>query len=186
MELPIHNYGDPVLRQKAEPIEDVNDEVRALAEDMIQTMHAARGVGLAAQQIGRTIAICIVEVPEELDVDDDGERLNPQVAMPLILVNPKITFYSRETESGEEGCLSFPEIVGPIPRSLEVDVSCLDEHGAARELHLKGFAARVVQHEVDHLNGVLFIDRMSAVKRITLKGRLKRMRKETEQRLGLA
>ena len=184
MELPIHNYGDPVLRQKAEPVEVVDDGFRALARDMIDTMHLARGVGLAAQQIGKAIAICIVEVPEDYDVDEDGVRLNADVSMPLILINPKITSYSRETESGEEGCLSFPEIVGPISRSLEIDVACLDERGEAHQLQLKGFVARVVQHEVDHLNGVLFIDRMSPVKRITLKGRLRRMRNETEKTLA--
>ncbi len=104
--------------------------------------------------------------------------------MPLILLNPEITNYSRQTESGEEGCLSFPGMSGPVPRARTIDLRFMDLDGHVRELVLSGFLARVVQHEVDHLNGVLFIDRMSAVKKIALSGRLKKLRKQTQQNLA--
>lgn len=186
MRYPIRHYGDPVLRAQAEPVVEVTDEVRTLADDMLETMHAERGVGLAAQQIGKALAICVVWIPSEYDVDEEGARLNPDVEMPLILINPVITARSEEVEKGEEGCLSFPEIVAPILRSKSISVKFMDRHGVAQRLDLQAFLARAVQHEVDHLNGVLFVDHMSQVKRMALAGRLKRLRKETQQKLDLA
>ena len=183
MLLPLRYYGDPVLRENGAPIEAVTDEIRALADDMIQTMRAEQGVGLAAQQIGRTGRICVVEVPPEYDVDEEGHRLHPDLAMPLVLVNPRITNRSEDRDTAEEGCLSFPKIVAPITRSCSIELGYVDREGAAREVQLAGFVARVVQHEVDHLNGVLFVDHMTPVKRVALAGRLKRMRKETLARL---
>ena len=183
MKYVITQYGNPVLREKATPIKEVDDAMRVLADDMLETMRAAEGVGLAAQQIDKTIAICVVDVPKVYDVDAEGNPLNPEAEMPLVLINPEITGYSPATETGDEGCLSFPGVSGPVPRSIEIDVQFLDRQGLPRELHLQGFVARAVQHEIDHLNGILFIDRMSAVKRITLSGRLKRMRRETQASL---
>ena len=185
MKLDIHLYGDPVLRQKAEPVREVNDEVRAFAQDLIDTMRAEHGVGLAAQQVGRPLAICVIEVPVEYDTDEDGQRLHPDLAMPLVLINPEIVDASRKLDGHEEGCLSFPGIRGSIQRHMDIVLRHLDEHGRPHERKLREFVARVVQHEIDHLNGILFIDRMSAPKRFALKRKLAEMRRETEERLGL-
>jgi peptide deformylase len=186
MKYPIRIYGDPVLRTPAEPIREVDDSIRALARDMLETMRAESGVGLAAQQIGKTIALCVVHVPKEYDVDEEGRRLNPETTMPLVLINPKLAKVSEAADKAEEGCLSFPDIRGKIPRAVEITVEFLDTQGQPRRLDLQRFAARVVQHEIDHLNGVLFIDRMSRVRRVAINGQLKRMKKETEVDLGIA
>ena len=180
----IRKYGDPILRREADPIEQVDEELRQLARDMIQTMRDARGVGLAAQQIGLAVSICVVEVPADYDVDEEGASLNPAIQMPLVLINPSIIQCAERKDTREEGCLSFPGIDGPIQRPVDATVRYMDTDGEERECLLKGFVARVVQHEIDHLNGVLFIDRMSQVKRIDLSGRLKRMRKETQAALA--
>lgn len=186
MKLPIHFYGDPVLRGKAVPVPAVTDEIRAFARDLIETMHEEQGVGLAAPQVGRSLAVCVVEVPLDYDTDEEGNRLHPDVAMPLVLINPEIVDPSRKIDHHEEGCLSFPSLRGSIPRPIEITVRYLDELGKPRELHLREFLARVVQHEVDHLNGVLFIDRMSPAKRFALKKRLNTLKRETEEALGIS
>lgn len=186
VKLDIHAYGDPVLREKAAPVRAVDEEVRAFARDLIETMRAEQGVGLAAQQVGRAIAVCVIEVPVEYDTDDAGQRLNPGLAMPMVFINPEIITVSRKTDGHEEGCLSFPGIRGSIQRHVEITVRYLDEQGRPQERRLVDFVARVVQHEIDHLNGVLFIDRMSAAKRFALKKRLNTLKRETEERLGLA
>jgi peptide deformylase len=184
MQYDIRIYGDPVLREKARRIERVDDDLRKLAADMIETMRAREGVGLAAQQIGETRAICVVEVPENYDKDPNGERMNPGVAMPMILINPEIGEPSDDTDLHEEGCLSFPEIRANIVRPFSISLRYTDEQGQVRTLQPRGFLARVIQHEVDHLNGVLFIDRMSAPKRFAIKGKLRKMKEETEDRLA--
>lgn len=186
MKQELHIFGDPILREKSKPVETVDDAIRALAKDLIQTMRAERGVGLAAQQIGRTEAICVVEVPVESDLDDQRQRINPDVKMPLVLINPEIIRASKKTASADEGCLSFPGIYAPVRRPVEVTVRFLDLDGQPRELTLRQFIARAVQHEMDHLAGVLLVDRMSAVKRIALAGQLKRMRLETQSALAAA
>ncbi len=186
MSLNLHYYGDPILRTPAVRIPEVTPAIRQLAQDMIATMRASEGVGLAAQQIGKALAICTVEVPVEYDTDQDGVRLHPGIAMPLVLLNPEIIAKSRKTERQEEGCLSFPDIRGDIERSVEITLRYQDLDGQAHECQMREFLARVVQHEVDHLNGVLFIDHMSAPKRLVLSKRLKRLKLETEARLGPA
>ncbi len=183
MKLAIRMYGDPILREKGTQIEQFDDETRKVAENLIETMRGARGVGLAAQQIGETIPMCVIEYLQEQDVDECGDRLNPDITMPLVLINPEIIDASVEADSQTEGCLSFPDIEGSIKRSAEVTVRFQDVTGEQHELRFRGFLARVAQHEIDHLNGVLFIDHMTPVMRIALSGRLKRMRKETQARL---
>ncbi len=183
MSLTIRIYGDPVLREQARPVESVTPALRAFAEEMLATMHEQEGVGLAAQQVGSTQALCVVEVPASYDQDDNGQRIHPDVEMPLVLINPELSDVSEKMDFREEGCLSFPGIRGDIPRHLELTVKYLGIDGQMHARRLKGFLARVVQHEVDHLNGVLFIDRMSAPKKLVLGTRLKRMRRETEERL---
>jgi peptide deformylase len=186
VKLSLRFYGDPVLRQKSTPVAAVDDRLRKLADDMVETMHGEDGIGLAAQQVGETISLCVVDVPAKGDTDEAGTRLNPDVAMPMTLFNPEIVETSDETDVYEEGCLSFPEIRAPVTRPSEVVVRWTDRDGTKREQRLRGLVARCVQHEMDHLAGVLICDRMSAVKKVTLSGKLKRLKRETEEALGLA
>lgn len=172
----IRIYGDPVLKTPATPIREVTEEIRALASEMIEIMHRSEGVGLAAQQIGETRSICVIDVPVEYDTGDDGVRLNPHVPMPLVLLNPVISAPTKKETSREEGCLSFPDVRGNISRPYGIHVSYTGIDGKAAELDVRDFVARVIQHEVDHLNGVLFIDRMSAAKRLTLRPKLRRLK----------
>lgn len=186
MRLEMRIFGDPVLRQQAEPVTEFDARLEKLAADMLETMREERGVGLAAQQVGVTRSICVVSVPEDYDIDEEGNRLHPGLEMPLVLVNPEITWLGDEREKADEGCLSFPGINGAVPRALEIRVSFHDLNGVRHEdVEMKDFLARVVQHEVDHLLGRLFIDRMSPVRRASLSGKLKRMKAETEERLGI-
>ena len=179
-------YGDPVLRQKAEIIHRIDGAIKTLAGDMLQIMSDRKGVGLAAQQIGQTIRICVVNIPPAMDVAaPDGPRLNPGVTFPLIMLNP-VLVAKKGAQREIEGCLSVPEIWASVNRAAEVTVSFLDIQGVQRELHARGLLARAIQHELDHLQGVLFVDRVSPVKKITLAGKLKRLRKEREMALGLA
>lgn len=146
--LDIRVLGDPVLRERTAPLAQVSDATRALIADMFQTMHAADGIGLAAPQVGRKERVCVVEV-------DDA---------PYALVNPEIV--EREgLERAEEGCLSIPEIFGDVDRSERVIVRALDADGKALELEATGLLARCIQHEIDHLDGRLFIDYLSLLKR---------------------
>lgn len=184
-ELSIQTYGNPVLRQTATPVEAVTPELKKLAKDMILTMHRANGVGLAAQQVGRTEAVCVVDVPADYDTEEkDGPRLNPGVEMPLVLFNPVITEASEdETSSMDEGCLSFPGINGSVERPWRIRVAFLDADGRERELELQGYFARAVQHEIDHLNGTLFIDHFKYVKKLAVRNKLNRLKSETLREL---
>lgn len=177
-------YGDPVLREAARPVRAFDESLRRLAGEMLALMREQRGVGLAAQQIGETLSICVLDVPDE--TGPDGAPRNPDAAMPLVLVNPRIAEGFGPAESMEEGCLSFPEINAPIERPGEVLVEFQDLDGAPRTLRLRGLAARAVQHEMDHLQGVLIVDRMTQLKRLALSGRLKRLRRRTREALAPA
>jgi peptide deformylase len=186
MKLDIRTYGDPILRQPATPVKHVTDELRALAKDMIAAMRAENGVGLAAEQVGRREAVIVVELPPDYDTaEEGGPRLHPDVEMPWVLFNPEILAASAEQEVATEGCLSFPDITTPVARSVEITLRYVDLHGRAHERVVRKFLARVVQHELDHLRGVLLVDRMSTVKKIALRGQLKRLKQETEETLGL-
>ncbi len=178
MTLHIKIYGDPVLREKYRPVDCFDAELRELAQNMIETMHRAEGIGLAAQQVGDTRAIFVLDVSPRSDLDEDGIRMNPDIAMPLIVVNPKIVETSRKKDVYEEGCLSFPDIRAAIERPVEIVLRWQDLDGASHEQRLRGLVARAAQHEMDHLNGVLLVDRMSPVKRIALRGALRRLREE--------
>jgi peptide deformylase len=186
MKREIRKYGDPVLREKSRPIPAVNDEIRKLAEDMIDTMRAAEGCGLAAQQVGETRAICVVCVPPDLDKDAEGRPQHPHLHTPVIMVNPQISEASKKMEGREEGCLSFPDIRGSIQRAVEITLKFTGLDGKPRVEQLRDFAARVVQHEVDHLHGILFIDKMSPAKKFALKRKIATLKHETEEKLGTA
>ena len=187
MRLPIRQYGDPILRAKGKRIEEVDDPIRELAVNMVETMHAANGVGLAAQQIGEALQLTVLDVSQVEDRPStmklNGQTVEPKTAMPLILINPELTL-SQETTTGTEGCLSFPEITGEIERSESVLARARTLDGENIEIEATGLLARALQHEVDHLNGILFIDRMSSAAKASLASRLRRMRKETERSRG--
>jgi peptide deformylase len=184
MILPILEYGDPILRAKGKPIENIEDRIRELATNMIETMHAANGVGLAAQQVGEALQLTVLDVslvedrPSTLKVD--GKEVDPKAAMPLVLINPEIELLGA-TEVGVEGCLSFPEITGDIERATSVIVRAQTVEGSTTEIEATGFLARAIQHEGDHLNGILFIDRMNSAAKAALSSRLKRLQKETRR-----
>ena len=182
--LPIHTYGDPVLREPSRPVTKLTPEIQTLIDDLFATMRASQGVGLAAQQVGRTESVCVIELPEAYDrEDEEGPRINPDVPLTLALVNPKIIEASDETCSMEEGCLSFPEIRGSVERAWSVVVDHLDREGRPRQTRLNGFFARAAQHEIDHLNGDLFVDRFSYVKKLAVKTKLRQLRDETLEKM---
>lgn len=174
----IVTYGNPVLRTKGARIETITDEIRALAGAMVETMRAANGVGLAAQQVGRALQLAVVDVagvedhPSRLIVG--GEEVAVEEWMPLVLLNPVLEL-GKKKESGTEGCLSFPEMSGTIFRSESVKAKALLIDGREVEFEAHGFLARALQHEVDHLNGILFIDRMNSAAKAGVAGRLKRL-----------
>jgi peptide deformylase len=171
-------YGDPVLRKKGKQIDKITEEIRTLAQDMVETMHGAHGVGLAGQQVGEPIQLTVIDVsdaesrPSRMWID--GQEVDPNEHMPLILINPQLEL-SRETEIGPEGCLSFPEISADISRAEHIKVKALDLDGNQISFEAEGLLSRAVQHETDHLNGILFIDRMSSAAKVTLASKLKKL-----------
>jgi len=187
MRLPILQYGSAVLRAKGKRIEQIDDSIRSLAADMIETMNAANGIGLAAQQIGQAVQLTVVDVSRVEDRPStltlNGERVDAKAASPFVLINPEIAL-DTETVLGVEGCLSFPEINAEIERAESVVVRAQNLAGEPIELKASGLLARALQHEVDHLNGILFIDRMSSAAKAALSSRLKRLQKETGRERG--
>jgi peptide deformylase len=183
MKLSILRYGDPVLRAKGRRVERIDNHIRELAANMIETMHAANGVGLAAQQVGEALQLTVIDVSQVEDRPStmriNGEKVEPNSLMPLVLINPELELHG-ETELGVEGCLSFPEITGDIERSPSVMARAQTLDGEI-EFEAGGLLARALQHEVDHLNGILFIDRMSSAAKAALASRLKRLQKETKR-----
>jgi len=182
MILPILQYGDPILRAKGKRIEKINDHIRDLIANMIETMHAANGVGLAAQQIGEALQITVLDVSQVEDRPStlklNGKDADPATSMPLVLINPEIEM-GGANEVGTEGCLSFPEITGEIDRAKSILARAQTLEADRIEIEASGLLARAIQHEVDHLNGILFIDRMNSAAKAALSSRLKRMQKQT-------
>lgn len=158
----IRTYPDDVLRQKAEPVSDVRDtEIQTLIDDMAETMYDAPGVGLAANQVGVPLRICVIDTSGK---DQEGPL--------LVLINPEITA-AEGRESCEEGCLSVPGYFYDVTRAERVTVSFLDRSGTPTELSAEGLLARAIQHEMDHMDGVLFVDRMSLIKKEMFRRRFK-------------
>jgi len=184
MRLPIVQYGDPVLRAKGKRIETFDDRIVQLATEMLETMHEAKGVGLAAQQVGEELLLTVLDISEVEDrpsgMQMNGEEVDVAQHMPLILINPEVT-PGDQVEWGVEGCLSFPEITGEIQRAKTIKVRAQDLAGDVLEFEASGLLARAIQHEVDHLNGILFIDRMSSAAKTSLSSKLKRLQKETQR-----
>lgn len=183
MILDIVKYGEPVLRQKGKNVGKITDEIRELAANMIETMNDANGVGLAAQQVGVPVQLTVlgVEATEERPstMTIDGKLADIAEWMPMVLINPVLEL-GKEKESGSEGCLSFPEITAEIERSSSVRAKGRLLDGREIEFEATGLLARALQHETDHLNGILFIDRMQSATRTALGGKLKRLQRETK------
>ncbi len=183
MILEIVNYGDPVLRATGAPVKAITDDLKRLASDMLETMRDADGVGLAAQQVGVPVQMAIVDVAGMEDrpstMSMDGKLVDLEPWMPMILLNPELDL-GKEKEAGTEGCLSFPEMSAEISRAalVRAKVQLLD--GRHIEFEATGLLARALQHEVDHLNGILFIDRMNAASKAALAGKLKRLQRQSK------
>src|SRR5882724_11689397 len=186
MILEVVRYGDPVLRQKGAPIEKITPEIKKLIADMFETMHERHGVGLAAQQIGKALQLTVIDVREAKDrpstLELKGKPADVNEIMPLVLINPEIK-PSGEMVSGGEGCLSFPEIFAEISRPGFVDVKALNEKFKPVEFRAGGLLARAIQHEADHLNGILFIDRMSKKTKEEFREELDALQKATKAEL---
>ena len=157
---------DPVLRKQAAPVDQVDDAVRALMDDMLETMYDAPGIGLAAPQVGVLQRIVVIDVSAK-----DEEPA------PLRLVNPEVVWTSEQRCTYEEGCLSLPEHYAEVTRPAEAKIRYLDEDNAPQELHAKELLATCIQHEIDHLNGILFVDYLSALKRNMILRKLTKMKK---------
>jgi len=177
MVLEIKKYGDGVLRQKALPVPFVTDDLRKLAADMIETMHKARGVGLAAEQVGRLERMCVIDIPEGCEDDPETESFNSSVEQPMVLFNPVMLSMEGEQE-GKEGCLSFPNMSGPVTRANEVTCQYTDPAGEVKIVRARGFLARAIQHELDHLDGILYVDRYDEATKVKMSKRLEKMAKK--------
>jgi peptide deformylase len=185
MVLPILKFGDPVLRQRGARIEKITPEIAELIANMFDTMKAARGVGLAAQQVGHKLQLCVIDVREVSDrpstLKIDGKESDPNSFMPLTLINPTFVQHGAPV-AGPEGCLSFPEIYADIERPPEIDVTAQNEKGETIKFHCGGLLARAIQHEYDHLQGILFIDRMSSESKLENKPEIDAIQAETKRR----
>ena len=169
--LPIVEVPDPRLRLISKPVEQVTDETRAFVRDMIDTMYDANGIGLAATQVGVQQRVLVIDLQEEKDEDDKP------IKAPHAYINPEILSVSEETSSYNEGCLSIPEQYADVARPASCRVRWLDEQGERHEEELTGLLSTCMQHEIDHLNGVLFIDHVSRLKRDMLLKKLAKQRR---------
>ena len=188
MILEIIKYGHPVLRQKGARIEKIAPEIKKLIADMLETMRERHGVGLAAQQVGRALQLTVIDVREVTDrpstLELGGKPADVNEIMPLVLINPDIK-PSGEPVAGGEGCLSFPEIYAEISRPGLVDVKALNEKLKPVEFRAGGLLSRAIQHEVDHLNGILFIDRMTKKTKEEIREQLDALQAATKAELAL-
>ena len=161
---------DTILRKKSDPLEKVDNELRKLMDDMLETMYAAPGIGLAAVQIG------ILKRMVVIDISKEKEKKNP-----IFLINPEIVYKSKKTSIYEEGCLSLPGYFAEIERPAECQIEYLDYNGKKKEMKVDGLLATCIQHEVDHLNGVLFIDYLSKLKKDMIVKKLIKHKKELKK-----
>ena len=167
-------FGDPILRKKTTPVAQVTPDIRALAEGMYAVMYGARGIGLAAPQVGDPRRVFIVDVEPE-----EGARVK------RVFVNP-VLVAKEGSMIGEEGCLSIPGLYADVKRAAKVVLEALDEDGAPFRIEAEGLLARALQHELDHLDGVLFIDRLSIIRRKLLEPKLEKIRQEAQSPAGLS
>ena len=184
MVLNIVHYNEPILRTKGAAVESFDGELATLADNMIETMHAAAGIGLAAQQIRLARQFCVIDLSKtdrEFDWELDGASPPLDLIMPMTLANPRVKVLPSEDTVYEEGCLSFPGITGDVVRPDAVEVTFHDAAGSPHTLRCNGLFSRCVQHEVDHLNGVLYIDRMKKKVRQSIDVEIKDLAKQTRE-----
>lgn len=175
MILPVYTYNHPVLRQKTAPVSELTEDIVSLVESMFATMYNANGIGLAANQVGRGLALAVIDASE---MDDTALS-----ASPIVMINPVIESFSDEEEEFEEGCLSLPELRDIVVRPSAVQVRFLDTQMKEHHMETTGLLARVMQHEIDHLNGIYFFERLTPIRRTLAQSKLKRIAKglvETE------
>lgn len=186
MVLPLTFYGNPVLRKKGARVGDITPTILQLIADMIETMDASHGVGLAAQQVGAELQLTVLDVrgmkdrPSTMSIN--GSEADVEEHMPLVLINPEIQPMGDKVV-GSEGCLSFPEIFGEIERRAEVEVTATNAKGKRWTFRCGGLLARAVQHEFDHLQGILFIDRMEREVKSEIKPELEELQAKTKAEL---
>lgn len=157
--LPIVNLPDPILRRKAKPVTKFDKELQTLIDNMIETMRDAPGVGLAAPQINISQQLAVIEYAEGEDEEEEDENTPPKPKKLYVIINPEIVKASEEKVMGIEGCLSIPGLHGEVERHESIQVKALNRHGSPVKLKVDGWMARIFQHEIDHLNGVLFTDK---------------------------
>ena len=167
--LSIVNCLDPILRKKCQPVENINDKLIKLSEDMIETMYESGGLGLAANQVGLSSSLFVINI-----------SIQKEECNPIVIINPIITA-SEDKEMGEEGCLSIPDVFTEVERAQRVEVKGYDLKGDKVRYEAEGFLARAFQHEMDHLNGILFWDNLGKVKRDILKRKFRKKLKELEE-----
>ncbi len=177
----IVQYGHPILRQRCRPVTEVNDDVMQLVADMLDTMVDANGVGLAAPQVAEDVRLAVIDVSHDPEcvsfLKVNGEDACLESIMPLVFINPELV-YSQEKEMGTEGCLSIRGIRTEVRRPSAVKATLPQLDGSVLVVETDGLLARALQHEIDHLNGVLFVDRLSAVGKVSMKNRLRRLLEE--------
>lgn len=187
MLLPLKYYGDPVLRKNGARVEEVTDETQQLIADMLETMAEYKGLGLASQQVGEALQLMVLDIraaddrPSTLKLD--GREADPDSIMPLALINPEIKPLNDPVPGGE-GCLSFPKMYAEIDRPESVSVRAINGEGEEVEFECGGLLARVIQHETDHLHGILFIDRMDWDTKCDLQEELDGIQQETRKKLS--
>ena len=163
--LPILCYPDPRLHKVAKPVERVDERIQTLVKDMLETMYEAQGIGLAATQVDLHERVIVIDVSEERN-------------QPMVLINPEIVWASEEKQLGDEGCLSVPGIYDGVERSVAVRLSALDADGASREIEAEGLLAICMQHEMDHLQGKVFVEYLSPLKKNRIKTKLLKQQKQ--------
>lgn len=178
MILPIVQYGDPVLRLKCQPVTKVDETITTLVDDMLETMHDANGVGLAAPQIGQAIQLAVIDVSHDPECVSylrvNGEDAALESVMPLVFINPTLEF-GNVKEKSIEGCLSIRNIRAEVSRPEDVKATLPQLDGSVLEIETDGLLARALQHETDHLNGILFTDRLPSVQKVSMKNRLRKL-----------
>jgi peptide deformylase len=186
--LPVTYYGDSQLQEPSVPVADIDEHIRELARDMLATMYKNNGIGLAGPQAGSNIRIVVIDIPGDNNNDETSRAMSPGEQlllprMPLVLINPEVMPVTVETSVAEEGCLSFPNIYGEVERATSVMLKSRMLDADPVQVVCGGLLARCLQHELDHLNGVVFVDRMEPAHRNEIDGELKKLRKRTRKQL---
>ena len=186
-EFTIRPYGDPVLRAVGEPVREFGAPLRALGDAMLRAMKAAKGIGLAAPQVGLSLQLFVMDVhDEDFAPVLDGQERKPEDIMPMLLANATVTIPAGEPETYAEGCLSFPGVTGDVERVERAIVRYRDADGAPHVLECAGLLARCVQHEHDHCQGVLFIDRMTRAHQLLTAAKVKKLKRATTAEMKAA